>query len=82
VFFDFDFSDRYMLGARAGVESYGAHLGLNFVNLLDRKLTRRSKQIEDTDTVYYDNNRVFSAYLSFDSKKALPTLPVSFGLNG
>jgi hypothetical protein len=82
VFFDFDFADRYMLGARAGVESYGAHLGLNFVNLFDRKYTRRSRQIDNTDTVYYDNNRVISADLSFDSKKALPTLPVSFGLNG
>ena len=82
VFFDFDFSDRYMLGARAGIESYGAHLGLNFVNLLDRKYTRRTKQIADTDTIYYDNNRVFSADLSFDSKKTLPDLPVSFGLNG
>jgi len=82
VFFDFDFSDRYMLGARAGIESYGAHLGLNFVNLLDRKYTRRTKQIADSDTIYYDNNRVFSADLSFDSKKTLPDLPVSFGLNG
>ncbi len=82
VFFDFDFSDRYMLGARAGIESYGAHLGLNFVNLFDRKYTRRTKQIADTDTIYYDNNRVFSADLSFDSKKTLPDLPVSFGLNG
>ena len=82
VFFDFDFSDRYMLGARAGVESYGAHLGLNYVNLIDRKYTRRAKKIDRTDTVYYDNNMVFSADLSFDSKKALPTLPVSFGLNG
>ena len=82
VFFDFDFSDRYMLGARAGIEYYGAHLGLNFVNLFDRKYTRRTKQIADTDTIYYDNNRVFSADLSFDSKKTLPDLPVSFGLNG
>ena len=82
VFFDFDFADRYMLGARAGIESYGAHLGLNFVNLFDRKYTRRTKQIADTDTIYYDNNRVFSADLSFDSKKTLPDLPVSFGLNG
>ncbi|MBR6449201.1 MAG: hypothetical protein IKS96_04540 [Fibrobacter sp.] len=82
VFFDFDFADRYMLGARAGVQAYGGHLGLNYVNLFDRKYTRRSRQIADSDTIYYDNNMVFSADLSFDSKKTLPDLPVSFGLNG
>ena len=81
VFFDFDYSDRYLLGARAGVDAYGAHLGLNYVNLLDRKYSRRSKDASG-DTVYYDNNMVFSADLSFDSKKTLPDLPVTFGLNG
>ena len=82
VFFDFDFSDRYMLGARAGVDAYGAHLGLNFVNVFDRKYSTRSKAIDLSDTVFYDHNRVFSLDLAFDSKKVLPDLPVSFGLNG
>ncbi len=82
VFFDFDFADRYMLGARAGVDAYGAHLGLNFVNLFDRKYSTRSKAIDLSDTVFYDHNRVFSLDLAFDSKKLLPDLPVSFGLNG
>ena len=82
VFFDFDFSDRYLLGARVGADAYGAHLGVNFVNVFDRKLTRRSKQIFDTDTVYYETNRVISVDAAFDSKKVLPTLPVSFGLDG
>jgi hypothetical protein len=82
VFFDFDFADRYMLGARAGVDAYGAHLGLNFVNLFDRKYSTRSKAIDLSDTVFYDHNRVFSLDLAFDSKKLLPNLPVSFGLNG
>jgi hypothetical protein len=82
VFFDFDFSDRYLLGARAGVEAYGAHLGLNYVNVFDRKQTRRSRDIADEDTIKYDKNMVFSADLSFDSKKVLPALPVTFGLNG
>ena len=82
VFFDFDFADRYMLGARAGVDAYGAHLGLNFVNLFDRKYSTRSKAIGLSDTVFYDHNRVFSLDLAFDSKKLLPDLPVSFGLNG
>ena len=82
VFFDFDFSDRYLLGARAGADAYGAHLGVNFVNLMDRKQTRRSKSIDKADTIYYDNNMVISADLAFDSKKVLPELPVTFGLNG
>ena len=81
VFFDFDFSDRYLLGARVGADAYGAHLGVNFVNAMDRKLTRRSKPISKTDTVYYDNNRVVSVEAAFDSKKLLPELPVTFGLN-
>lgn len=82
VFFDFDFADRYLLGARVGADAYGAHLGVNYVNLMDRKLTTRSKKIATTDTVYYDKNMVFSADLAFDSKKILPELPVSFGVNG
>ena len=82
VFFDFDFADRYLLGARVGADAYGAHLGVNYVNLMDRKLTTRSKKIATTDTVYYDKNMVFSVDLAFDSKKILPELPVSFGVNG
>ena len=82
VFFDFDFSDRYLLGARVGADAYGAHLGVNFVNLMDRKLSRRSRNIADSDTVYYDNNRVISVDAAFDSKKLLSELPVTFGLNG
>jgi hypothetical protein len=82
VFFDFDFSDRYLLGARVGADAYGAHLGVNFVNAMDRKLTRRSRAISDGDTIYYDNNRVISIDAAFDSKKLLPELPVTFGLNG
>ena len=82
VFFDFDFADRYLLGARVGVDAYGAHLGANYVNLMDRKLPSRSKDIVATDTVYYDKNMVISAELGFDSKKLLPDLPFTFGLNG
>jgi hypothetical protein len=82
VFFDFDFSDRYLLGGRVGADAYGAHLGVNYVNLLDRKLTRRSRPIQASDTVYYDNNMVLSVDASFDSKKVLPDLPVTFGFNG
>ena len=82
VFFDFDFSDRYLLGARAGVEAYGSNLNVNFVNVFDRKQSRRSRAIELGDTVYYEKNTVLSVDANLDSKKLLPTLPVSFGVNG
>ena len=81
VFFDFDFSDRYLLGARVGADAYGAHLGVNFVNAMDRKLTSRTRDNEG-DTIYYDNNRVISVEAAFDSKKLLPELPVTFDFNG
>jgi len=82
VFFDFDFADRYLIGARVGADAYGAHLGVNFVNSFDRKLPSRSKKIAETDTVYYDKDIVFSGELGFDSKKLLPDLPFTFGFNG
>lgn len=82
VFFDFDFSDRYLLGARLGVDLYGLYVGGNLVNISDRKLTTRTRTIAMTDTVIYDYNRVISGELAFDSKKILSDLPVSFGLNG
>lgn len=81
VFFDFDFADRYLLGARVGADAYGAHLGVNYIDAFDRKLSRRSRNIADTDTIYYDDNRVISVEAAFDSKKLLPELPVTFGLN-
>lgn len=81
VFFDFDFSDRYLLGARVAAEAFGARLGANFVEVSDRKLSRRSRNITTEDTVYYDDNRVISAELGFNSNKLMPQLPVAFGLN-
>lgn len=82
VFFDFDFSDRYLFGARLGIDLFGLHLGGNLVNLSDRKLSTRTHGIVSGDTVIYDYNRVFSGELGFDSKTILSSLPVSFGLNG
>lgn len=82
VFFDFDYTDRYLLGARLGVDLYGVHVGGNLVNVSDRKLTARTRSIAASDTLIYDYNRVISAELGFDSKKMLSSLPVAFGLNG
>lgn len=82
VFFDFDWSDRYAYGLRAGVELMGVTAGANFVNIFDRRLSTRSRDITASDTLIYDDNSVLSAQLSFDSKKLMPGLPVNFGLNG
>lgn len=82
VFFDFDWSDRYAYGLRAGVELMGVTAGANFVNIFDRRLSTRSRDITASDTLIYDDNSVLSAQLSFDSKKLMPSLPVNFGLNG
>lgn len=82
VFFDFDWSDRYALGLRGGAEAFGANLGVNFVNVFDRRLSTRSRDIGSNDTLIYDDNTVVSAQLGFDSEKLLGNLPVTFGLNG
>ena len=82
VFFDFDWADRYAYGLRAGVSAFGATLGANFVNDFDRRLSTRSRDLGLKDTIMYDDNSVLSAQLGFDSKKLLPSLPVTFGLEG
>lgn len=82
VFFDFDYSDRYLYAGRLGVDAFGAHIGVNYVDVFDRVWSRRSHTISAQDTIYYDDNSVLSGELGFDSKKLLPTLPVSFGATG
>ncbi len=82
VFFDFDWSDRYALGLRGGVELMGANVGVNYVNIFDRRLSTRSRDIGLSDTLIYDDNSVLSFQLGFDSKKMMPDLPITFGLTG
>jgi len=82
LFFDFDFSDRYFYAGRLGVGIMGAKLGVNYTDVFDRVLSRESHGLESGDTVYYEDNSLISFELGFDSKKLLPTLPVTFGLDG
>ena len=84
LFFDFDWSDRYAYGLRAGLSTFGVNLGANYVGAFDRRLSTQSRKISysNKDTLYYDDNSVFSAELGFDSQKLLSGLPVHFGLNG
>ena len=81
LFFDFDWSDRYMYGGRFGVEAYGARLGANFVNVFDRELSFLSHDLDLADSVILDDNKVFTGELGFDTKKILPDLPVVLGFD-
>jgi hypothetical protein len=82
LFFDFDWSDRYFYGGRLGVGIMGAKIGVNYTDVFDRTLSRESHGLEQGDTVYYEDNSILSFELGFDSKKLLPSLPVTFGLDG
>ena len=82
VFFDFDYTDRYVYGGRAGIGLMGLYVGGNYVDAFDRLLSSRSIPIGASDTVYYEDNRVFSGEVIFDSKRVLSTLPFSFGVKG
>ena len=82
IFFDFDWSDRYMYGGRLGLQTFGATLGVNYVNVFDRELTTHSHDLDAHDTIVLDDNKVFSAELGFSSAKMMPDLPVEFGLFG
>ena len=82
VFFDFDYTDRYVYGGRAGIDLMGIYVGANYVDAFDRFLSRRSLSIVSSDTVYYEDNRVFSGEIGFSSNKLMPDLPVTFGLKG
>ncbi len=81
LFFDFDWSDRYMYGGRFGVEAYGARLGANFVNVFDRELSFLSHDLDLGDTVILDDNKVFTGELGFNTKKILPDLPIVLGFD-
>lgn len=81
VFFDFDWSDRYMLAGRLGAGAYGADAGVNYVYLFDRRKSTRSHEITVNDTIVYEDNSVLSFQLGYDSKGRL-NLPVNIGATG
>ena len=86
TFFDFDWSDRYQFGGRVDADLFGAHLGANYIDVFDRKLSTDAHDIVihdngTSDTIYLEDNSVFSGQLGWDSKKMLSSLPVSFGFN-
>lgn len=82
VFFDFDYSDRYFYGLRLGADAFGAHLGVNYTDVFDRTKSRQSRLLDGADTVYFEDNSVFSGEFGFDSKDLLKNSAFGFGLNG
>lgn len=80
VFFDFDYTDRYFYGLRAGAEAFGAKLGVNYTDVFDRQLGARSR-LQDGDTISFEDNSILSVELGFDTKTILPNLPFNAGLN-
>ena len=82
VFFDFDWSDRYVLGARLGAKAFGASVGVNYINVFDRHLSTHALNYVAGDSVTFEENSIISAELGFDSQKLLSELPVKFGVNG
>lgn len=83
VFFDFDWSDRYLVAARVGAEAFGANLGLNYTYTFDRiRSTRAASGLNPLPAYFYEDNQVLSLDAGFDSKKMMASLPVTFGING
>lgn len=82
VFFDFDWSDRYLVAGRLGVSAFGADLGVNYTNVFDRRKSTRSLAVDrlGQDTIVYEDNQVLSFQLGFNSKELFSS-PVEFGLN-
>lgn len=81
VFFDFDWSDRYMFAAAAGVSAYGFTVGGNYVTTFDRRLSSHSRKAVRDGVYYYEDNYVGSGVLGFDSKGVVDS-PVHFGFDG
>ena len=80
IFFDFDRSDRYMGATSVALSAYGFDVSGNYVRTFDRELSTRSRPINDS--VYYENNRVRSLGLGFNTKELFSDWPVELGLQG
>ena len=75
VFFDFDWSDRYLFGSNLGLEAFGVTLGGNYVYTFDREKTSRSRDDSHIAAMYYEDNMVYSGILNYDSKNLIMQVP-------
>lgn len=80
VFFDFDWSDRYLFGANAGVEAFGLTLGGNFIYTFDREKTTRARDDAAIGSVYYEDNTVYSGIVNYDTKNLIMNGSIHAGL--
>lgn len=81
VFFDFDWSDRYLYGANLGIEAFGATIGGNFVYTFDREKSSRSREETAIKNLFYEDNMVFSGVLGYDTKNMIMDGGIHAGLN-
>lgn len=82
VFFDFDYSDRYLFGSNALVDVFGVNLGGNFIYTFDRvKSARANSNGLLNSEVFYEDNLVYSGIAGFDSKKLIMDGKIRAGIN-
>ncbi len=83
LFFDFDWSDRYLAAGRFGLVVPTVNLGVNYIYVFDRiRSTRAVAGSNPLEAYYYNDNSVFSVDAGIDSKDLLSSLPVNFGVQG
>lgn len=81
VFFDFDWSDRYLYGANLGVEAFGATIGGNFVYTFDRQKSSRSKEDAAIKNLYYEDNMVYTGVIGYDTKDMIMDGKIRAGID-
>jgi hypothetical protein len=81
IFYDFDKSDRYLVGGRLGGEVDGISARLNFANTFDRVASTHATGMAASDTFNYEFNRVISAEVGANTEKMGIDLPFVFGLD-
>lgn len=81
LFFDFDWSDRYLYGANLGVEAFGLTVGGNFVYTFDREKSSRSKDDVAIKNMFYEDNMVFSGVVAYDTRDMLMDGKIHAGLD-
>jgi hypothetical protein len=81
AFFDFDREDRYLLGGRFGLQTFGANIGANIADVSDRLKSSLNIQPMGIDTIRIDKNRVISFELGYNTKTLVPSKTFEVGAN-
>jgi len=80
IFYDFDESDRYMLGSQLGLSSYGFNVGAAYVNSFDRLASAENffNTTMASDTIGIENNSVMSFSGGVDIARLMQTKAFDF----